>query len=711
MGVADAYDRERLAELRLSAAVTDQHLSLKENTDYYNELTLRGAIVPTPAEGDRPAGFKMDLSVLNPNEVVEFFQRTTTIPEYRKYDSGGEFTGFETLNLEELVGKEGPDGNMQYLLAGSDPDGNKVYVDKTRTKGATKAGEDGEYVNGITLDILAQAGLAKLMSRTQDADNLVEGVVLSRYDPTLSLSGQRHQQQVSILADRKYRIKKAKEAAEEHKDDKEEFIKTIQEIMDDPALRGTGSPFELIKEAEPFWIALGGERQNIIPSNQVVTEPIDTGETSAYGRTKWKDPTSGMVYSEKGKTFQRHNDGKWVNIPSVDADGRIIPDSELEDYINSEESVFDLRDPITGDPLPVFDSKSDAVAASIAKSQSISAFVEAGDAEQLQRYFSDANIEDIDEMMSLAQEQIDNEKELYQMMRLVASQTTDPTTAMQEMERRVISPFGFTTSPSELGISGQVDQPAPTEDALEMFTDLESSYITIDQEEDSPTKGQFVFQSGLTGDKNNIDDAKAFYRGQIADLRRNDPNGTNPKYRGMRARTLEGIADAEVGFMIANAADPAGRSSVLGIGGNEAIFGSDSWHDRKLVAWWNGRPNPPGNTYNPQRDNIRVVVGEESVLSFGFGAGEQFPRLYVEVGGKESKASQSLYQFLFRGFSGEPQAGFDTLQRMVSPEDFKKLREWMNTEQYQEYVDTLRVRRPPMSNEAVAASVAKSPVL
>ena len=710
MGIADAYDKERFRNLRANTAANEKLNQGVEDSEYLRYLELEGIIVPEA--GGVKAGFTIDLTKFKtPGQFLDYLQRTTGLPEYRVYDDKGEFVGFETLELEDLYGKEDDDGNMQYVLGGSDKDGGKVYLDKNRRKGGTKKGEDVAHVNGVTLDILANMGLNWLISRTDQAKDFTAGTMSARWDPTTPFKAKRAEQNLSILARNKKSIERAQEIKAKAGDDKQWFIEQMQAVMDDPALRGTGSIFELIKEAEELWLALGGERQDITPSNhskptispdqqpravEAMATPRDTGTKTQYGRTRWQDSTTGEYYSEKSKTFQTRN-GMWVNIPSVDADGKIISDEMLQDYINSAENIYDLKDPITGQSLNIFENVKDAEIAAQLKSNSIQGFVEAGNIEGLTHWFSEEGVTQLDDMMAAAQEYLNDKRDLYQMMRLVAATQTDPKEAMLQMERRLISPLGLTSKPADVGLStlSASDLPAPTKEATEMWADLAGSFITTDNNEDSPTYGQSVLKSGLSGKTKTTEEVKAFIQGQTEEIQRNDPDGTNPNYKGAKSRLLDGIADISVKQMIDSANRPTGeRTSVGGWRGGDAIFGSDTWHDRRFIAWWNERPDSPGNTYNPQRDNIRVVVGEDSVLSFMLGAGNQAPRLYVEVGGKESKASMSFWDFMYGGFSGDPETGLDTLKRMVPHADYEKVVAWMKTSQYQEYAATKRVTAP-----------------
>lgn len=63
---------------------------------------------------------------------------------------------------------------------------------------------------------------------------------------------------------------------------------------------------------------------------------------------------SGEKYSEKTITFE--TDEGWVTIPSVDAEGNEMSQEQLEEFVRENGAI----DPVTGDPLPVFENVEDA---------------------------------------------------------------------------------------------------------------------------------------------------------------------------------------------------------------------------------------------------------------------------------------------------------------------------------------------------------------
>lgn len=62
----------------------------------------------------------------------------------------------------------------------------------------------------------------------------------------------------------------------------------------------------------------------------------------------------GNNYSEKTVTFETEEG--WITIPSVDADGNEMSQQQLEEFVQKNGPI----DPVTGDPLPLFESVEDA---------------------------------------------------------------------------------------------------------------------------------------------------------------------------------------------------------------------------------------------------------------------------------------------------------------------------------------------------------------
>ena len=64
----------------------------------------------------------------------------------------------------------------------------------------------------------------------------------------------------------------------------------------------------------------------------------------------------GEQYSEKTITFEVDN-GKWLTFPSIDKEGKTIPQSKVEDYVKEKGPV----DPLTSERFPLHDTKEEAV--------------------------------------------------------------------------------------------------------------------------------------------------------------------------------------------------------------------------------------------------------------------------------------------------------------------------------------------------------------
>ena len=93
--------------------------------------------------------------------------------------------------------------------------------------------------------------------------------------------------------------------------------------------------------------------------------PIDTGETTLFGRKLFFDPETGMNFSEITRTVP-FGDG-FVVIPSVDESGGQLSEDFLENFVREAGAV----DPVTGATLPVFESISDANEYARSRSQRI----------------------------------------------------------------------------------------------------------------------------------------------------------------------------------------------------------------------------------------------------------------------------------------------------------------------------------------------------
>ena len=82
------------------------------------------------------------------------------------------------------------------------------------------------------------------------------------------------------------------------------------------------------------------------------------GQTSK-GRTIYTD-RYGTPYSEIVNTYQLP-DGQWVNYPTVDARGNQISPDRIESLIEEHKTDDGVRDFVTGELLPYFETKDTAV--------------------------------------------------------------------------------------------------------------------------------------------------------------------------------------------------------------------------------------------------------------------------------------------------------------------------------------------------------------
>ena len=93
-----------------------------------------------------------------------------------------------------------------------------------------------------------------------------------------------------------------------------------------------------------------------------IKPPVDTGEKTISGRTIWNDPETGEDYSERSTTFEI--EGKHYTMPTVSEDGRQHSDDQIRDYVKKYGPV----DYLTGEELPEFRSREDAIQYAISRS-------------------------------------------------------------------------------------------------------------------------------------------------------------------------------------------------------------------------------------------------------------------------------------------------------------------------------------------------------
>jgi len=93
-----------------------------------------------------------------------------------------------------------------------------------------------------------------------------------------------------------------------------------------------------------------------------MADPIDTGKKTVTGRTIWRDPETGEDYSERSTTFEI--DGKYYTMPTVDKNGNQYSDDAIRKYVKENGPI----DFITGEELPEFRYREDAIEYAISRS-------------------------------------------------------------------------------------------------------------------------------------------------------------------------------------------------------------------------------------------------------------------------------------------------------------------------------------------------------
>ena len=93
-----------------------------------------------------------------------------------------------------------------------------------------------------------------------------------------------------------------------------------------------------------------------------MADPIDTGKKTVTGRTIWRDPETGEDYSERSTTFEI--DGKYYTMPTVAEDGTQYTEDQIREYVKK----YGPSDYITGEELPEFRNREDAIEYAISRS-------------------------------------------------------------------------------------------------------------------------------------------------------------------------------------------------------------------------------------------------------------------------------------------------------------------------------------------------------
>jgi len=93
-----------------------------------------------------------------------------------------------------------------------------------------------------------------------------------------------------------------------------------------------------------------------------IKPPVNTGEKTISGRIIWNDPETGKDYSERSTTFEI--DGKYYTMPTVAKNGGQYTSDTIRDYVKENGPI----DYITGEKLPEFRNREDAIEYAISRS-------------------------------------------------------------------------------------------------------------------------------------------------------------------------------------------------------------------------------------------------------------------------------------------------------------------------------------------------------
>jgi len=93
------------------------------------------------------------------------------------------------------------------------------------------------------------------------------------------------------------------------------------------------------------------------------------GSITRVGRKVYHDE-EGQSYSEKTETIQL-DDGRWVNYPTIDKEGNKIPERLFKKLVESQATKEGVVDFITGEVLPTFKDKEEAIEQAVKRSKSL----------------------------------------------------------------------------------------------------------------------------------------------------------------------------------------------------------------------------------------------------------------------------------------------------------------------------------------------------
>ena len=107
---------------------------------------------------------------------------------------------------------------------------------------------------------------------------------------------------------------------------------------------------------------------NVFPPISLVKK-YSKGSITRVGRKVYQDE-EGQPYSEKTETIQL-DDGRWVNYPTIDKEGNKIPERLFKKLVESQATKEGVVDFITGEVLPTFKDKEEAIEQAVKRSKSL----------------------------------------------------------------------------------------------------------------------------------------------------------------------------------------------------------------------------------------------------------------------------------------------------------------------------------------------------
>jgi hypothetical protein len=293
---------------------------------------------------------------------------------------------------------------------------------------------------------------------------------------------------------------------------------------------------------------------------------------------------------------------------------------------------------------------------------------------------------------------------------------------MLEMERRLISPLGFVSDPDELYPSGTADVRAapnyrgkPTKIDLSkdtFFSNLETlgtGKLVYDEE-----AGEYLVETinTLTGEPNRTDVDHMI--GQNTGLQQRIADGRYDSHLEALNQAKNKVFDTARDIITLKAQNNSKKSWRQRVMPFRPLKGerwmSDARKDTRPGAWYKSNPALPASALTAHRDNLRLVVGQDSTIQTGLlGVAHQMPRIYIQnADGRETKASISLNEALNTFNSRELFNAW--LETTFSNEEVQNWNTWVAAGFLDEYVagvGTFATRRnilQPMREEELKAT-------